>query len=189
MFWPWNFQWVAHNFADFPGVKASFLQNFYRYSDKSKNSRGFQKSISTTPPVWIFFWNSTMNRWVSSKKSNNYFSSTAIETISEKNSKQGGGLRTWNFLRVYWKDIMWKFQRSIKKRFGISKGNQESLGFWKFHGVEHNFSRGEGPSIIVSGIFKDKLAKLKIPQFFFSSTPPPPPYLLDFFWSPLPITD
>ena len=26
--WPWNIQGVSHNFAEFPGMKACFLQNF-----------------------------------------------------------------------------------------------------------------------------------------------------------------
>ena len=28
LFWPWSFQRVSQNFAEFPGVKAFFLQNF-----------------------------------------------------------------------------------------------------------------------------------------------------------------
>ena len=54
----------------------------------------FQREYFRHPICLDFFWNSPMDRWVSSKKSNHYFSSTTIGTIPEKNSKQRwGGLR------------------------------------------------------------------------------------------------
>ena len=108
---------------------------------------GFRKRISSTPPVWMFFWNSWMGRWVSSKKSNYYFSSMAIGAISEKNSKQGGGWKTWHFWGVYWKNIMWKFLRSIKKElvlpgeikkvsvFGLFLAIQVPRGVAQFCGI------------------------------------------------------
>ena len=81
----------------------------------------------------------------------------AIGTIPEQYSKQGRELRTWNFLGVYWKNIMWKFQRSIKTRIGISMGDQESLGFWPVFG---NSSRAEGRSFILPRISKDRVTNL-----------------------------
>ena len=76
-FWPWNFQGVAHNFAEFPGAKACF--------QKSKNSRGrISEKYIHHPTCLEFFWNIPMDKWVSSKKSNYYFISMAIGIIREK---------------------------------------------------------------------------------------------------------
>ena len=121
----------------------------------------------------MFFWNSSMGRWVSSKKSNYYFSSMAIGAISEKNSKQGGGWKTWHFWGVYWKNIMWKFLRSIKKElvlpgeikkvsvFGLFLATQVPRGVAQFCGI----FLGLG-GFILSGISKDKVSNLRTLQFF-----------------------
>ena len=76
--------------------------------------RGVSRKVYPPPHCLKFFWNSLVDRRVSSKKSS-FSSSMKIGAIPKKNPKQVGGLRTWNFLGVYWKNIIWQFQRSIKK--------------------------------------------------------------------------
>ena len=46
-FWAWNFQGVSHNFAEFPEVKACFIQIF---QGKLEIPDFFKKSISSPPP-------------------------------------------------------------------------------------------------------------------------------------------
>ena len=149
-FSPWNFQFqnCGTQFCRISRGEKAFSRISKGNVTNLKSPEGaFQKSIPThprpphspSPPTGLeFFWNSPItDRWVSSKKSNYYNRDMAIETTSEKIPNRGGGLKTWNFLWVYWKIILQKFQRSIKKRIVITRGNEESLGFWswKFHGV------------------------------------------------------
>ena len=130
----WNFLGISKGWH-------TILQNFQRwklvfsriFKGKVTNIKlpegGFQKSISTTPPVWIFFLNSPMDRWVSSKKSNYYFSSMAIETIPEKNSnrEEDWGLEIcWGYIN---KNLMCKLQRSIKKELAFPEVIKKVLVF------------------------------------------------------------
>ena len=75
--------------SDFQGQKVVFFRISEGKVTNLKIPGGFQKSISTTPTCLHFFWNSPMNRWVSSKKSNYYFSSMATGSIPEKNPNRG----------------------------------------------------------------------------------------------------
>ena len=93
-FWPWNFQGVAHKyFVEFliSRGKRLFSPEFPKVNDKSKNPRGFSEKYihQQTPKCLDFFWNSPMDRWLSSKKSNYYFSSMATGSIPEKNPNRG----------------------------------------------------------------------------------------------------
>ena len=108
-----NFKIVAHNFAEFLGVKKLVFSRIFR-----------KVYLPPHPSTGLkFLWNSPiMDRWVSSKTSNYYNRGMAIGTTSEKIPNKGGGLKTWNFLGVYWKIILRKFQKSIKKRISITRG-------------------------------------------------------------------
>ena len=135
----WNFLGSWFLTLQFPISKLwqTILQNYFQgwklaFSRISKgkvtNLKFPEWGVSenyTYPPTpqlfFFFFWNSPMDRWISSKKSN-YYSSMATGTTSEKISNWGGGLRTWNFLGVYWKIILRKFQRSIKKSIRKNQG-------------------------------------------------------------------
>ena len=61
-FWAWNFQGLSHNFAEFPGVKACFIQIFQGKLEIPGDF--FKKSISSTPPppspCLDFFWKSPL---------------------------------------------------------------------------------------------------------------------------------
>ena len=48
----WNFKWVSHNFAEFPGVKACF--NFWGQSSKSEQSKYFSEKYILSSPVSTF---------------------------------------------------------------------------------------------------------------------------------------
>ena len=95
-----NFKIVAHNFAEFLGVKKLVFSRIFR-----------KVYLPPHPSTGLkFLWNSPiMDRWVSSKTSNYYNRGMAIGTTSEKIPNRGAGLKTWNFLGVYWKIILRKF--------------------------------------------------------------------------------
>ena len=112
----------------------------------------FQESISSTRPVWIF---SGVAQWTGefyaksqiTISGDNFSMAIAIE-LFQKNSKQEGGLRTWNFLGLYWKNIMWKFQGSIKKELEFPGVIKAVLVFGPgsckgCNTILWNFSRGE----------------------------------------------
>ena len=132
-----NFKIVAHNFAEFPGVKNLVFSRISKGNVTNlKFPEGdFQKIIPTqtppptdhlTPPTGLeFFWNSSpiTDRWVSSKKSN-YFNGNyrAIGTTQKKFQAGGEGWGPEISWGVYWKVVLRKFQRLIKKRIGITRG-------------------------------------------------------------------
>ena len=72
-FWPWKFYGVSHNFAEFPMVK-NCSPEFRKVKWKILKFRnlGFQKTLFSTPPSWIF-WNRPMDKWVPSKTLSCYF--------------------------------------------------------------------------------------------------------------------
>ena len=59
-FWPWNFQVVQHNFAEFPGVKFCFVSTIQGQSDKPKDSKGFFKKEYPQASCLDVFQNSLM---------------------------------------------------------------------------------------------------------------------------------
>ena len=93
---------------------------------------------------------------------------------SRKKSKHGG-LRIWNF-KGYWKNRIWKFQGSTKKKKGISRDDQENI-MRNFHGswfmvfgifkwcntILWNF---QGWSFVLSGSSKAKATNLQISEVF-----------------------
>ena len=60
LIWAWNFQQgVSHNFAqNFQGWKLVFSRTSKGKFINLKFPGVFQKSMSSIPPFWFFFWNS-----------------------------------------------------------------------------------------------------------------------------------
>ena len=131
-----NFQIVAHNFAEFPGVEKLVFSRISKGNVTNlKFSKGaFQKSIPTPPPPTYgseFFWNSPItDRWVSSKKSNYYNRGMAVGTTLEKISNKGEGWTpeiSWGYIeKLYCRTS----RGQLKKELAITIfGPESSMGY------------------------------------------------------------
>ena len=88
---------ILQNFHGWKLVFPEFLK--VKWQNKYKNSRGgFSEKYIHNPTCLHLFWNSPMDRWFSSNKSNYYYSSMAIGATPEKIPDRGEGRR----LEIYW---------------------------------------------------------------------------------------
>ena len=92
----------------------------------------FQREYFRHPICLDFFWNSPA--W----KKNRRMGGTAHPT-PPCSPNHGKSCEDLKLIGVYWKSIMWKFQRSIKIRIGISRDYQKILGFWSWVRDEDSF--------------------------------------------------
>ena len=123
-----NFKIVAHNFAEFLGVKKLVFSRIFR-----------KVYLPPHPSTGLkFLWNSPiMDRWVSSKTSNYYNRGMAIGTTSEKIPNKGGGLKTWISWGCIEKLYCGNSRSQLKKELALPGVLKKVLVFWswKFHGV------------------------------------------------------
>ena len=94
--------------------------------------------------------------------------------VFHKKTNRKRGLRTWNF-QGYWKNRMWKFQGSIKKKWNFQRRSGKNrakfpwvsvFGLGNPNGFDTILWYFQDWSFILSGIPKDKVTNLIIPGFF-----------------------